>query len=130
LSSKVVNDPHFAAALFSSFFTFSIVLLNFAKELMGGKKLFEKDIDKYGEDREDKMKEFWDEVLASQEEIKISRTKTYTENYLYSNVNNLEKILTGDEVTLTWRNIDLYYYDGGRCRNTLEGFPSVLKISE
>ena len=81
-------------------------------------------IDSTGKTREDKVREFWEKVLVSEDEIFIERSVTKVEKYAVQRLP--AEFVETEELTMTWRDIVLFTKSSDGNSSRLEGMPSVL----
>ena len=81
-------------------------------------------IDSTGKTREDKVREFWEKVLASEDEIFIERSVTKVEKYAVQRLP--AEFVETEELTMTWRDIVLFTKSSDGNSSRLEGMPTVL----
>lgn len=85
--------------------------------------------DKYGKVREDKVQEFWEKVLGTQDEILLEKSFTEIEKYAVDRF-PIEILETKSSVKIIWREIVLFEKSSDGDSSRLEGMPSILFLRD
>lgn len=119
--------------LLSLFFSVGLTLTlfeaNYPYYPKGEENFFFNKKDKAGKTREDKVSDFWEKVLSSQDEIRIKKINATTEKYM---VNKLPAEILEREscVEMIWRDTTLFEKDNEGDVTHLEGMPSILFLRD
>ncbi len=70
-----------------------------------------KKVDKDGHQRDFYVKKFWENVIKTQENIKIYKTKTEEEKYLVQSLGGNNSITASRDVLVIWENLVLFHFD-------------------
>ncbi len=129
LAAKVFNDPHVLSFYISSFFSLCLSGLIWSSESIHHNPNFPTKTDKDRKTREDRVREFWEKVLVSQDEIFIERVSTEKEKYLASSL-PAEILERETHIKMLWRKLVLFERDNEGYVSHLEGMPALLFLKD